>query len=222
MKTIVKQRSTTFTTKEMVTIGLLAGLAYVLMFLRLPFKYLGFLEIEFSDIPAVFAALQFGPFAGVIVELVKNLIKALTATTTGTVGELANFIISIAYVIPVGILYKLKKGSANTKAKNTLKSDSSNITAVSQKYLYLVFIFAVGTFCMTLTGAILNYFVTIPLYATLFGGMSVVVGSAAKFLPIIKDINTLVFLGITPFNIVKGIGMSVIGYYTFYFLRNRL
>lgn len=209
MNTIVNQRRTKYSTKEMVTISLLSALSYVLMLLHLPFKYLGFLEIEFSDIPAVFAALQFGPIAGVIVELVKNLIKALTATTTGGVGEFANFIISSAYVIPVGILFRMKKGSVVKKGNNNL---------------YLALIFVIGTFGMALTGAILNYFVTVPLYATLFGGMSNVIGFASATLPvpIINDLRTLILLGITPFNVVKGIAMSILGYYTFCFLRNKL
>lgn len=220
MKTVATQKRSVFTTKELVTIALLAALAYALMLLRLPYKYLGFLEIEFSDIPAVFAALQFGPLAGVLIELVKNLIKALTASSTGMVGELANFIISIAYIIPVGVLYKLKKWSVKAKSNNKTTVKGTGNVADFKNNIYLIFIFAVGTFCMTLTGAILNYFVTIPLYATLFGGMDNIIKlSAASF---VKDLNTLVFLGITPFNILKGIGISILGYYTFRLLKNRI
>lgn len=220
MSIVIQRKRTKITTRELVTIGLLSGLAYVLMLLHLPIKYLGFLEVEFSDIPAVFAALQYGPLAGVFVELVKNLIKALTASSTSGVGELANFIISIAYVIPVGILYKIRK--RRICKVNTGTSESKKYSTEEKKNAFIIVIFAIGTICMTVTGAILNYYVTVPLFAKLYGGMDTIVGAAEKYLSVIKDLKTLILLGITPFNIVKGAGMSIIGYYTYKYLRNRI
>lgn len=208
--TMLNQRKTLFTTKQLVIISLFSALAYVLQLFHLPFKFLGFLEFEFSDIPAIIAALQFGPFAGVVVELIKNLIKALTASTTGCVGELANFLISSAYIIPVGILYKFRKNKI---------TDPSNILK-SKIFLFIMFGFA--TICMAAAGAIINYFVTLPLYAKLFGGMDAVVGFASASLPAIKSLGALILIGITPYNIAKGIAMSFLGYYVYYFLRNVL
>ncbi len=208
---ISKQKGTVLSTKQMVLVSLLAALSYVLMLIHLPYKHLGFLEIEFSDIPAVFAALQFGPFAGVFVELIKNIIKAITASTTSGIGELANFIISIAYIIPVGILYKVRKA-------RQIKHGNSK----SWSGIFMIFLFFVGTAAMVITGALLNYFVMIPLYARLFGGMDVVVGIAAAGVPAIKNLGSLVLLGITPFNIAKGIGISIIGYYAFRILNGKM
>ncbi len=184
-----------FTTKVMVTVALLSTMAYILMLFELP-PYLGFLRFELSDIPAIIGALQFGPLAGVIIELIKNLIKAITASKTYFVGELANFIISAAYIAPAAYLFRRIKG----------------------KYKPLI-AFSVGTIAMTLIGALMNYFVTIPLYATLFGGMDVVIGVSSAAIPAIKSLGSLVVLGITPFNIVKGILISVIGYYTYKLVR---
>ena len=220
-----KQKGRLFTTKQMVLISLLSALSYGLMLLHLPYKHLGFLEFEFSDIPAVIAALQFGPLAGVIIELIKNLVKALTASTTATVGELANFLISCAYIIPVGLLYKLRttKNTARSKAKivKGISTINSNKTKLLNN-LYLVFIFSIGTIVMVIIAALLNYFVMLPLYAKLFGGMDSVIGFASQGVPAIKDISSLIIIGITPYNIVKGIGMSVIGYYTYRLLKGRL
>lgn len=213
---VTNQRSNLFSTKQLVTIGLLSALAYVLMLVHLPFKYLGFLEFEFSDIPAVIAALAYGPFAGVVVELIKNLVKALTASTTGMVGELANFLISSAFIIPVGILHKLRK------SKNSKSLNNSTDGVKTRDGLYTIFIFAVGTIAMATAGALLNYFVMLPLYAKLFGGMDVIVGIASANVSAVKDLASLVILGITPFNIVKGIYISAIGYYTYRFLRGSI
>ncbi len=213
---VTNQRSGLFSTKQLVTIGLLSALAYVLMLLHLPFKYLGFLEVEFSDIPAVIAALAYGPFAGVIVELIKNLIKALTASSTGMVGELANFIISSAFIIPVGLLHRLHI------RKNSQTVNNNGADAKSRDGLYTIFIFAIGTIAMVITGALLNYYVTLPLYAKLFGGMDVIVGIASANVSAVKNLASLVIIGITPFNIFKCIYISAIGYYTYRFLRGSI
>lgn len=215
--TVTNQNRTLFSTKQMVIVSLFSALSYVLMLLHLPYKHLGFLEFEFSDIPAVIAALQFGPLAGVIVEFIKNLIKALTASSTGMVGELANFLISIAFIIPVGLLNKMRNAK-NRSNKNT----DGTIDAKKQKSgnaLFMVFTFTIATLTMTLTGALLNYFIMIPLYAKLFGGLDSVIGFAASYVHAVKDLGTLVIIGITPYNIVKGIMISVVGYYTYRLLK---
>ncbi len=190
-------KSTAFTTRAMVTISLLSALSYVLMLLESP-PYIGFLRLELSDIPAIIGAFQFGPMAGLVIELIKNLIKGITATKTAGIGELANFIISTAYVVPAALIYR--------KIKNKYKS---------------VLAFGAATICMTAAGFIMNYFVTIPMYATMYGGMENVL-AAATVIPGIKDKFTLILYGITPFNLVKGVFLGVIGHYTYRLLKNRL
>ncbi len=217
---MTSQNKSLFSTRQLVTISLLSALAYVLMLIHLPFKYLGFLEVEFSDIPAVIAALTYGPFAGVIVELVKNLIKALTASTTGMVGELANFLISSAYIIPVGLLYKLRMTKKLKAGNNKVTSPAD--TEKSKSAIYMVFIFGVGTVAMAVAGALLNYYVMLPLYAKFLGGMDAIVGIASSNVPAVKDLASLILVGITPFNIFKGIYIAVIGYYTHRMLKGRL
>ncbi len=215
---VTKHSSELFSTRKMVMIGLLSALAYVLMFVTIPFKFLGFLEFEFSDIPAVIAALQFGPIAGVIVEFVKNIIKALTASQTGMVGELANFLICSAYIIPMGFLYKLRM---QKKLRNSTLNDPVNKKTSGDK-IYMIMMFAVATACFTVAGVLLNYFIMLPLYARLFGGMDTIVGIAAASVPAVKDMSSLILIGITPFNIFKGIYISIIGYYTYRLLKGRI
>ena len=186
-----------FTTRTMVTVSLLSALSYVLMLLESP-AYIGFLRLEFSDIPAIIGAFQFGPLAGLVVELIKNLVKAFTATKTAGIGEFANFIVSVAYVVPAAIIYK------------NMKSKYKSLTA-----------FGVSTIAMAIVGFLINYFVTVPLYASLYGGIENVV-AAASILPIVKDKFTLVLYGITPFNLVKGVFMGIVGHYTYQLLKNRL
>ncbi len=186
-----------FTTRAMVTIGLLSALSYVLMLLESP-PFIGFLRLELSDIPAIVGAFQFGPLAGVVVELIKNLIKAITASKTMGIGELANFIVSTAFVVPAAILYR---------------------KLISKNKSFLAF--SIATISMTLVGFIMNYFVTIPIYAKLYGGIENVL-AAATMIPGINDKFTLILYGITPFNLVKGIFLGLVGHYTYKLLRNRL
>jgi riboflavin transporter FmnP len=134
----------------------------------------------------------------VVIELIKNLIKAITSTKTLGIGELANFIVSAAYVVPAAIIFRKMKS----------------------KYKPLV-AFGIATICMVIAGFLINYFVTIPMYASLYGGMDNVL-AAATVIPGIKDKFTLILYGITPFNIVKGIFIGLVGHYTFRLLKNRL
>lgn len=177
-----------FTTRQIVVIGMFAALSYVLMLVHFPVKYLGFLEMEFSDIPAIVATLAYGPVTGIVIELIKNLIKVITASTTGGSGELANFIISVGYILPLGLVYH----KMNSKGKK-------------------FFACLAGTVCMVLAGIVVNYYITVPLYAAIFGGPQVVIGACATTIPAIKSLGGVVILGITPFNVVKGILMSIIG-----------
>ena len=51
-----------------------------------------------------------GPVAGVIMEAVKVLIKLLLkGTSTGYVGDLANFCIGCTFLLPTGLIYFKKK-----------------------------------------------------------------------------------------------------------------
>ena len=52
-----------------------SSIAYLLMMLDFPFPGLPpFLKIDFSDVPALIAAIIFGPVAGIIVEAIKNIL----------------------------------------------------------------------------------------------------------------------------------------------------
>ena len=70
-----------------------------------------FIKMDFSELPALITAFSIGPVAGVIVCFIKNLIN-LAFTTTAGVGELSNFILGVALVLPAGLIYKKMKTRA--------------------------------------------------------------------------------------------------------------
>lgn len=133
--------------KWIVTIGMLSSIAYVLMLLEFPIPpFPAFLKIDFSDIPALIAALIMGPGAGVIVEIIKNILDYLmTGSETGIpVGHFANFIAGITFILPTYFIYqkfKSKKG--------------------------ITYGLIIGTVVMALTMSVLNYYVVLPAYSLL-------------------------------------------------------
>lgn len=102
--------------KTYVGVGMLSSLAYILMFLNFPIPpFPTFLKIDFSDIPALIAAFVFGPLAGILVELIKNIIDYfITGSETGIpVGHMANFIAGVSFILPTYYIYnkiRSKKG----------------------------------------------------------------------------------------------------------------
>ncbi|MBR3771046.1 MAG: ECF transporter S component [Clostridium sp.] len=197
--------SRAFSTKQLVLIGMLSALSYILMLLKLPIAYLGFLEFEFSDIPALVAGFAYGPLTAVVIELIKNLIKALMGTTTGGVGELANFIVSSSYMIITCGLFKLLKNKGDK---------TQNVRTVIACML--------GTITMTIAGGLMNYYVLLPMYAGFMGGMDNIVKLASNTISIIDNAGALVVIGISPFNIFKGIYVSLIGFFLYRVFRKEL
>jgi riboflavin transporter len=161
--------------KVMVSIGMLSSIAYLLMLLQFPLPgFPNFLFVDFSDIPALIAALVFGPVAGILVEFFKNLLDfVMTGSQTGVpVGHIANFLAGITFVLPVYYIY------------NRLKTRKGMTMAL-----------VVGTLSMAVIMSILNYLLILPAYTVLMG---------------FPDMRNLVVPAILPFNILKGVMMSII------------
>lgn len=186
-----RMKGNLWSVKALTMIGLMSAASFILMFLHFPIKFIGFLELELSDIPALVCALFYGPLAGILVELIKNVLHMM-ASSTAMVGELANFLISSSYVLGVSCIYKY--GKSNRKLRNG---------------------FIVGTIFLIVAGVVINYFITLPMYITLYwgGDDAVLYQMASAMIPAIHDMKTILLLGFVPFNLVKGVVLSVITYY---------
>ena len=89
--------------------GALATILYVVPFFKFPLPFLPpFLEFNFSDIPTLIAGFTYGPLVTFFVHLIKILIK-LPMSHTACVGELADFIIGMLFIIPATMYYKKNK-----------------------------------------------------------------------------------------------------------------
>lgn len=62
-------------------------------------------------------AFYLGPVGGVVIELVKILLKlVIKGTSTAFVGDLANFIVGCSFVVPASVLYHIKKSKKTAVA----------------------------------------------------------------------------------------------------------
>lgn len=169
------------TTNSLVKISVLSVLSYILMMIEFPLPlFPSFLQFDFSDIPALLGAFTLGPVAGVLVQLVKALLHFLTKSQTGGVGELANFLVGISYIVPAALIYHRKKDRNHA----------------------LIGLIA-GTIMMTVVGVIVNLYITLPFYSA-FMPMDAIVNLGTVVNSKIVDVTTLVLYGISPFNILKG------------------
>ena len=90
---------------KMIKIALLGAIAAVLMCLEIPFPTTTWLKIDFGELPALIGGLAFGPLAAIVIQTLKIALKLLImGTHTGFVGEIANYIIGLFFVIPASLI----------------------------------------------------------------------------------------------------------------------
>lgn len=177
-------------TRMIAQIGMLGAIAVVLMLFEIPLPFApSFYEIDFSEVPVLIGCFSMGPLAGVLIELIKIVLNlCINGTMTAGVGEAANFVIGCALVLPAAFIYKRKK---------TKKGAIIGLVT--------------GTLFMTISGCFINAYVMLPTYAKAFGmpiEALVEMGSAVN--ANITDLLTFVMFAVVPFNLLKGVLVSMI------------
>lgn len=171
--------------------AMLAAAAGLLMFFEFPLPFIApsFYEADLSELPVLIGAFSMGPVAGAVIELVKVFVKlVLKGTTTAFVGDFANFFIGCTFVVPASVIYHLKKTRVNA--------------AVS---------LIAGTLAMAVFGSWFNAVYLIPKFAQLFGvPLETIIAMGAEINPHITGAWSLALWAVVPFNIIKGLGVSVI------------
>ncbi|AIS51731.1 riboflavin transporter RibU [Thermoanaerobacter kivui] len=175
-------------TQAIVKVGFLSAIAFILMYLEFQVPlFPGFLKLDFSDVPALIASFAMAPVYGVMVEVVKNIIHT-SVTQSGGIGEIANFAVGSIFVYTAGVIYQ-----RNKTRKNALIS------------------MTIATLVMAFSASLLNYYVFLPLYQKVMGWpMDAIVNMGRTANKNIVDVKTLISYGIFPFNVLKGIMLSVI------------
>ncbi|MEO2262207.1 ECF transporter S component [Dorea sp. YH-dor228] len=176
--------------RMMAQMGMLSAIAVVLMLFEIPLPFApSFYEIDFSEVPVLIGCFTMGPLAGAIIELLKILLNfAINGTATAGVGEVANFLIGCAFVIPAAIIYKKKRTRTGA-----------------------IIGMVTGTLFMTFIGCFLNAFVLLPTYAKAFGmPIDALVGMGTAVNSHITSLTTFVIFAVAPFNLLKGFLVSLI------------
>lgn len=182
------KKKTQLTLHHMTITAMLSAISTVLMFLSFSVPFApSFLKLDFSELPALLASFTLGSFYGVAVVLIKNLINVFF-TTTGGIGELANFMIGSAFVFSAGAIYKYKK----TKLGALVGMLS-------------------GTVVMAIIGTLANYLLLMPMYSLIMP-MDAIINLFQSINPYADSLLKIMFITIVPFNLVKGLLVSVITY----------
>lgn len=177
-------------TKYITICAMLGALATLLHIFDFPVAFLapGFYKLDFSEIPVMIGAFLLGPVGGVVIELVKILLKlVIKGTSTAFVGDLANFVVGCSFVVPASIIYHLKK---------------------TRKTAVIALI--TGTLVMSVFGSAFNAIYLIPAFAALYGmPIDAIIGMGSAINPAITSVWTLALFAVAPLNLLKGILISV-------------
>lgn len=163
--------------------GLLAAMAVILYYIEIP--VVAFYKLDLSTMPAILAGFAMGPVQGAAVVIVKNLVHML-GTSTACVGEMADILMSCAFVIPASLLYRRNK------------TRSGAVRAM-----------LAGGAAMTVAGVLVNYFILIPAYQVLMNlPLEVIIGMGQKVLGFVDSTLKLVIFITAPFNLLKAAVLS--------------
>jgi len=167
----------------MTRIAILAAAASILFLIEIPI--VAFYKLDLSNIPVLLGAFSMGPVPGLIILALKSAIGLLHSSSAG-VGELADFVMGAALIIPASVIYHRNKSRKNA-----------------------IIGMAVGTVCMVIVGVLMNKWVMLPFYMGAFhmdmDGIIKAAGVAG-----VDSEWKLLLLVTGPFNLLKGVVLSIV------------
>lgn len=175
---------------KLTTVALFGTISFVLMYFSFSVPFISpFAEFDISALPELIGGFILGPLGAIEIISIKLLLKlALKGTSSMLTGEIQNFILSVAYVLPASLYYhrnKTKKGAVISLIIGSLLSVAVSVLT----NLYLIF----------------------PAYMKLYGmNWESIIGICTKVNPWIKNIPTFVAFSVIPFNIVSRTVTSIL------------
>ena len=172
-----------FTVGVMTRVAILAAAASILFLIEIP--VVAFYKLDLSNIPVLLGAFSMGPVPGLMILALKSAIGLLHSSSAG-VGELADFVMGAALVIPAAMIYHREK---------TRKKAIIGLLA--------------GTLCMVVIGVLVNKWVMLPFYMGAFhmdmDGIIKAAGVAG-----VDSEWKLLLLVTGPFNLLKGVVLCLV------------
>lgn len=138
-----------FTATRMAYLALFTAMAYILYLPWLEFRLfpaVPFMKVDFSNSFVMIAGFALGPIAGVVVGVLKEILHALTFSQTVGIGEIANILMLLPYVLIPSLIYKKRKGI--------------KVVVVS---------LAIGCLAQTIWSVPVNYLLTFPFFYSAMG-----------------------------------------------------
>lgn len=173
--------------KKMTLTAMLAAIAVILMYMEIPVPFMpGFIKLDISDLRHYLEVLYMVRFAECYMSC-KNVLHSF-ATNTMFVGEISNFILGCAFVIPAGLIYKKK-------------SDKKGAVIAS----------VTGTVAMSLLSIVSNYFFVYPIYYN-FMPKDVILKAYQAIFPGVHSILQALVVFNVPFTMLKGLISVVIAW----------
>ena len=176
-------------TRFIAVTAMLSAVAFVLQYLEIPIPIMPpFIKLDLSDLPALIGSFSMGPLSGVLICLIKNILH-MPLSSSGCIGELSNFLLGAAFVLPAGLIYKYKK----TKAAAIWSS-------------------LLGAVTMAVLSVPINYCVVYPVYIKLFfnGSTEACVELYQLILPSVDGLLECLLVFNMPFTLVKALISVVI------------
>lgn len=182
LKGHVEKKNRTRFLVRVAVFGGFSAILYCVPFLKFPVPFFpSFLEFHFDEIPAFIGAFAYGPMTGFYVLLVKTFIK-LPMTNTLAVGEIADLLYSLAFIMPAALFYQKHR-----TFKGAIKS------------------LILGLFCQLVVSLVANVYVMFPFYMRMFGLSEAALLKICQLAnPAIQDVRWSVgFIAVLPFNVIK-------------------
>jgi riboflavin transporter FmnP len=174
---------TRFSVGVMTRIAILTAIASILFLIEIP--VVAFYKLDLSNIPVLLGTFSMGAVPGLIILFLKSAIGLLHSNSAG-VGELADFIMGAALILPAAFIYHRNKTRKNA-----------------------IIGMIIGTLCTAIVGVLVNKFIMIPFYMGAFHMDMQGILDFAKVTGIDTEWKLLLLIT-APFNLLKGTVLCIV------------
>ncbi|MEG2204023.1 MAG: ECF transporter S component [Oscillospiraceae bacterium] len=173
-------------TRRIAITAMFAAVATVLMYFELPLPFMPpFLKVDPSSIAILIGSFILGPVSGIAMAFIKAFVHFFSSGTGG-VGELADFIITASFAVSASVVYRRH----HTKRGAVLAC-------------------AVGTVAISIAGVLANKFLLLPFFSQVMP-VEAIFEACGAVNPFIHDTNSYLLFGALPFNLIKGVLVSLL------------
>ena len=180
---MVSTTKTRFSVGVMTRIAILTAIASILFLIEIP--VVAFYKLDLSNIPVLLGTFSMGAVPGLIILFLKSAIGLLHSNSAG-VGELADFIMGAALILPAAFIYHRNKTRKNA-----------------------IIGMIIGTLCTAIVGVLVNKFIMIPFYMGAFHMDMQGILDFARVTGIDTEWKLLLLIT-APFNLLKGTVLCIV------------